>query len=96
MYPGAVLGGEWIEVALVEGEDGSWRVYERLAEPNRLWRAVRVAAVGAAPSKANYWLAWNGDRLAKGKDSQNMEQYRPLLFAAVLDILREGEALDLI
>tara|TARA_R110000803_G_scaffold44795_1_gene94668 strand:- start:922 stop:1233 length:312 start_codon:yes stop_codon:yes gene_type:complete len=56
---------------------------------DKIWRGVKVSAVGAVASKANYWLSWNGERWAKGKDLALIERHRPSLLSAVQGEVRE-------
>jgi len=43
------------------------------------WRSVKVSAIPKAQVKANYWLSWNGERFAKGRDMKLLRDGRPEL-----------------
>ena len=51
------------------------------------WQQVKLAANGTVEHKANYWLAWNGERLARSIGLKLLEQNRPDLAARVLRTL---------
>ena len=51
------------------------------------WQQVKLAANGTAEHKANYWLAWNGERMAKSTDYGLLEKNRPELAARVIRCL---------
>lgn len=56
-----------------------------VCEPNAAgWRLIKVAAMGKAEHKANYWPQWNGERMASGRDWKLMQKGRPELAAVLL------------
>lgn len=65
-----------------------WLVYKSRKEPVQGWVGARVIATSKVPDKASYWLGWNGDRLARQKDSNTMESHRPELYAWVVSVLK--------
>ncbi len=71
-------GGEWFLVGDVGDAYGvGWRLYAR-PEQNG-WRNMKLVSTGPSAHKANYWLGWNGERLAATKDQKNMDANKPEL-----------------
>lgn len=66
------------------GEDVEWTLAIREGAE---WQQVKLAANGAVEHKANYWLAWNGERMAKSTDFGLLEKNRPELSARVVRCL---------
>lgn len=69
-------------------DDFPWVVSIRKKPTNETdWRMVKVASVGRAKNKANYWLSWDGYRLARGRDLALMRAGRPDLCEQVCAML---------
>lgn len=51
------------------------------------WRNIKISAQGAVPFKANYWTAWDGERMSDSRDWQIMDEKRPELKQAVIDVI---------
>lgn len=75
----------WDQVAVVQDEQ-PWLVFVRVNE-GTVWLTVKVVADGDAPTKANYWLGWNGKQFARHADVAKL-LHRPVLLAAVEQALR--------
>ena len=52
------------------------------------WWTLKVAADGEAPNKGNYWMAWNGERIAMGREAKIMKANRPRLFEDIVAFMR--------
>lgn len=72
-----------------------WSAYIRPA-PAGDWHKVKLAVHGRAAGKANYWLSWNGERLAVHVEVGQLAETRPELHQGLLALLRERSGLDLI
>lgn len=71
-------GGDWVLIGDVgEAYGVGWRLYARPASHG--WRNMKLASTNWAPNKANYWISWNGDRLAVTKDQKKMDTGKPEL-----------------
>jgi len=81
----AVVGEGWRDVGVINEVYGvSWTLYAKI-EKNYGWRALKLAANGKAPHKANYWLNWNGERLAQGGDLRKLKNGKPELLDMLLE-----------
>lgn len=80
----------WEQIGEVEN-DCRWLVFVK-DSPDSEWMTVKVVAVDRAPSKANYWLGWNGKRFAQQQDAFAIMQHRPELLRAAERML-EGHSL---
>ena len=80
----------WEQIGEVENEC-RWLVFVKDGAKSE-WMTVKVVADGRAPSKANYWLGWNGKRFAQQQDAFAIMQRRPELLRAV-ERLIEGHEL---
>lgn len=67
-----------------------WSVYATVKEEARgPWEQVKLVADEAVQYKAGYWLKWNGERLALGREAQLLEQHRPFLRDELLELLQK-------
>jgi len=57
------------------------------------WRNMKLAAKGWAPDKANYWIGWNGERLAATSDQRKLETQKPELRNMLLEFIRRTPGL---
>jgi hypothetical protein len=71
----------WGLVAEIKGEV-RWLVFVRQGSSSD-WLSLKIVADGCAPSKANYWLGWNGTRFSQKRDTEMLAEHRPELFKAV-------------
>jgi hypothetical protein len=82
-----------VQIGVVQ--DGvEWLVYMRPGSGNG-WDSVKVVANGRAPTKANYWLGWNGSRFAS-QHGLVMLLKRPVLAAGVEKLLVARAGADLL
>lgn len=82
--------GGWSEVGVVEDEI-RWLVFIR---PGGDWATVKVVADGHAPTKANYWLGWNGARFSRATDLVLLAQGRPAVLQGLEGVLRSFGPLE--
>ena len=75
--------------ALGECDGVDWLVFLRSASEGNRWSQVKVVADGMAANKANYWLGWDGSRIAKGKDFILLNSNRSELAKALRKLLKE-------
>lgn len=65
---------------------GDWSLYQT-GDANG-WLALKLVFDGGAKlAKANYYLSWNGDRLARSSDSTRLDTDWPALAAEVQGFL---------
>lgn len=78
---------ECVDVFLSEGIE--WHLYRKFEKANE-WDDYKLVADGAAETKANYWLGWNGKRTNRVNDWRTLEDNRPELHALVLKFLTQS------
>jgi hypothetical protein len=81
-YAGAILDGDGWEAMF---QTDKWVI--SIGPKKGRWLAVKVAFDGVIEHKANYWTAWDGERLAESKDIITMMNNRPKLYARLEEIL---------
>ena len=69
---------------------GEFTLIERA--PSGRWRNLKLKRKGSH-LKGNWWLAWNGERLARNRDAFLLEHYLPEVCASVTDALKLGDVL---
>lgn len=67
-----------------------WGVYRKKTEGEG-WALIKMAAVHPVPCKANYYLKWNGVRLAGDKQSDLLAEHRPELYDELVKLLKQLE-----
>lgn len=73
---GNAPGDGWGVVGRTEG----WVLYEKYDGNPNGWLNLKLVAANRSKHKANYWLAWNGERFASNKDIQFIKDHRRDLF----------------
>ena len=81
----------WVCIGDFELEGVPWGVF---LKPGEDWSGVKVCAQGRAASKANYWLAWNGQRFAHTAELAKAEGYRPAIIEHTRAVISSYTALD--
>lgn len=84
-YPGKPITDApgWSFLRRVEADGLVWVVSRRV--PNGAgWSLVKVACDGEAQRKANFWVQWNGSRMANGSEWLMLKRHRPALAVAVV------------
>jgi hypothetical protein len=80
-------GEQWSLAGECRSDNADWEVW--VTPPNDAgWAGVKVCAKDMAIRKANYWLNWNGERLAKGVGLNLMLTGRAPLVDKVVEILK--------
>ena len=83
----------WSKVCDLGKFDGiGWEMYSKVPDADSPWQSFKLVADGVVPGKANYRLAWNGERFAVHKDIDLMKEFRPALAKAVLKVLDKAVA----
>jgi hypothetical protein len=72
---------------LDSGDELSFTVYAK--PPANGWTALKVCADKRVRDKANYWLAWNGDRFSNSTDYKLMVQHKSALADMMADMLKQ-------
>jgi hypothetical protein len=71
------------------GKVGDFELFERTKDGFSEWRDFKLVRSGTGKfPKRNWWLAWNGDRLARGRDAVLLEEHYPEIHAAVIEAIR--------
>jgi len=87
LYKGnAEVSEPWSYQGFVGHCDGvAWLLFSRPGQKG--WTMLKLVADGKAPTKANYWLGWDGRRFARSKDHALLQENRPQLRKALLAFL---------
>lgn len=80
---------------LVAEADG-WELYLRVADSSSQWQSLKLVHPEPTDRKANYWLGWNGERLAKNADAACLSGHRPRLYSWVVERLTDGSSLGVL
>jgi hypothetical protein len=56
---------------------------------NGEWHNLKLVLLDGRYRKRNWWLAWNGDRLARSSDATKLHQYRRDIYDWVTEVLIE-------
>jgi beta-lactamase class D len=78
---------EIIPVASAE----SWTLYERTGKAGSDWRSLKLIRTGGRGRKRNWWLGWNGERLARCHDAENLAEHNPEILQWVIDSLKAAD-----
>ena len=65
---------------------GDFSLFERSDQLATEWRNLKLVRSGDAP-KHNWWLAWNGKRLARSNDAAKLAEHHPEVEAWVIEAL---------
>lgn len=70
----------WKQIGVTEQIDGvAYDVFRLDDDGTSGWVNIKFAARTSAAHKANYWLAWNGERFAQSRDYTVAREHRPAL-----------------
>jgi hypothetical protein len=64
--------------AFVPKLTAQWDLYRKTKSASD-WLKVKLTAREPQPGKANYWLAWNGERLAGSSEHRRLKEEHPHL-----------------
>lgn len=71
------------------GKVEDFELFELPVDGFNEWRNLKLVRVGEGKfPKRNWWLAWNGDRLAGGRDAKLLEKHYPEIHAAVIEAIQ--------
>lgn len=70
-----------------------WGVYLKKTE-GLGWATLKMTATSPVPCKANYYLKWNGVRLAGGKETDLLAEHRPELYDELVKLLKQVEVVS--
>lgn len=73
-------------ITIIDTEESAWRVYAKDADDSP-WQNFKIVAATPVLNKANYAVAWNGERLARNKDCTTLYAYRRELHDKVVRFL---------
>jgi len=73
----------WCDL-LDEADGRKWAVYEQ-AIGEKGWAPLKLAVHDRAPRKGNYWLNWDGTRIAATTEYAKLAQNRPKLHEALME-----------
>jgi hypothetical protein len=83
----------WVKVCdLGKFEGIGWEMYSKVPDADSPWQSFKLVADGVVPGKANYRLAWNGERFAVHPHVELLQEFRPALAKAVLKVLDKAVA----
>jgi hypothetical protein len=86
------LDNGWICLGYAGTHDGvAWMIYSSPALATG-WTQIKIAADGEAPNKGNYWISWNGERFASGREMKILKVDRPRLLEDVAAFLKAKRA----
>jgi hypothetical protein len=79
------MSGKWYvgndpDSGVVVAENEGWKIFEMQKKSQNQWLSLKAVSKVKRRNKANFWLAWNGDRFAAGKDLAIMVQHWPELY----------------
>jgi hypothetical protein len=69
------------------GATGSFALFERPDKASPPWRSLKLIRTDKGPKK-NWWLGWNGERLAVNNDQRKLAEHHPDIEAWVIETLR--------
>ena len=83
----------WAKVCdLGKFEGIGWVMYSKVPDADSPWQSWKWVADGVVAGKANYRLAWNGERFAVHDGIQSLQEFIPILANAVLKVLDKAVA----
>lgn len=85
-------GDEWSKIGEVLCDElSTWSIYRKSVDYDAAWVTLKLVADIPVPNKANYYLKWNGERLAGCKESTLLAEHRPYLCDTLIGKLKELE-----
>jgi hypothetical protein len=68
-----MVGDCWSVVA----ENDDWLLQAGPPSPDSIWRSLKLSSKNPLPYGANYWLGWDGCRLARGTEIERLREWEP-------------------
>ena len=75
----------WIKIGSIEHKEFDFSVFAK--EWSNGWRQIKVSSNKKTRNKANYWLSWNGERFANGKDYKAMTEHKDWAVTMLIDVI---------
>lgn len=83
---------KWEGVGFIKSKQiGNWAVFKKIKTSTTGWSCYKIASATRMPKKANYELAWNGERFASSASYQSIIEHRPELFKEFCKLVNFGE-----
>ena len=83
----------WVKVCDLGEFDGvNWILFENSLDLKSEWNSYKLVADGMVATKANYRIAWNGERFSIHNDIEILREFRPDLFKEVCKAIEEAYA----
>lgn len=74
LFHGKPMAGDgWSVVA----ENAGWLLQAGPVSPDSIWRSLKLSSKVGRTYSANYWLAWNGSRLAENTELLRLRETSP-------------------
>lgn len=84
----------WTHLGDLSDDDNKvWAVYQGRINAKG-WSNIKLAARSNVMHKGNYWLAWSGSRLASNTELRKLDDRRPELHLALLDLMDDRLAAE--
>lgn len=58
-------------------QNADWLLQAGPKQPESPWQTLKLSATSPMPASANYWLAWNGCRLAENTELWRLRDQSP-------------------
>jgi hypothetical protein len=75
-------GKRKLMLKISETPDG-FVLFERPSKANEVWRSLKLTC-SERRKKRNWWLGWNGERLARNRDAGLLAEHDPEVYAWVI------------
>ena len=71
------------------GKVGDFELFDRTKDGFVEWRDFKLVRTGKGEfPKRNWWLAWNGERLANNRDAALLKEHYPEIYDAVIEAVQ--------
>ena len=79
------MSGKWFvgndpESSELVSENEGWKIFHIPKGYPSQWKNIKVVSKIKRRKKANFWLAWNGDRFGASKDFAVMVEHWPEIY----------------
>lgn len=66
-----------------------WRLYKGRTEPGRAWQKFKLVAADPVFGKANFHIAWDGEKIDTGTCARTLKKYKAKLYSLTVEALRD-------
>jgi hypothetical protein len=73
-----------VQIARREG----FTLFERTGAGANGWRSFKLIREGRGLKKRNWWIGWDGDRLARTADAGKLREHEPEIYDWMISQLR--------